>query len=75
MKEILEHILKSLVDEQDKIVVTEEKEGSLVKFKVKVSQNDFGKVIGKGGKIAKSIRLVMSAIATTSNEKVVVDIE
>ena len=74
MKEILEYIAKSLVDNPDAVVVTEEtKEDTLVR-KLQVAQSDMGKVIGKSGRIAKAIRQVLNAAAARDKIKVIVDI-
>ena len=74
MKDILEYIVKELVVHKDKIVINEEKDGNFIRYTVQVDKEDFGKVIGHEGKIAKSIRTIMGAIATMKDIKVVVDI-
>ena len=53
----------------------EERNGSSVILKLHVAPEDMGKVIGKQGRIAKAIRLVMKAAATRENVKVIVDID
>ncbi|MBQ2205508.1 MAG: KH domain-containing protein, partial [Lachnospiraceae bacterium] len=52
----------------------EDKDGNFIRYTVQVDKDDFGKVIGHEGKIAKSIRAIMGAIATLREVKVVVDI-
>ncbi len=74
MKDTLQYIIKELVVHKDNVSIKEEKEGNLVKYTVQVDRDDFGKVIGHEGKIAKSIRTIMGAIATMKDVKVVVDI-
>lgn len=76
MKEVLEHIVKSLVKDKSAVNITEEvlNGGNEIHEHVVVASDDYGRVIGHEGKIAKSIRLIMGAIATTKNVKVVVDI-
>ena len=74
MKEVLEAIAKSLVDNKDEVVVTEERKNDVIILNLKVAQSDMGKVIGKQGRIAKAIRTVVKAAATKANEKVVVEI-
>ena len=74
MKDTLQYIIKELVVHKDNVSIKEEKEGNLVKYTVRVDRDDFGKVIGHEGKIAKSIRTIMGAIATMKDVKVVVDI-
>ena len=75
MKELVEVIAKALVDSPDEVVVTERKEddGTIV-IELRVAKDDMGKVIGKKGRIAKSIRTVVKTAATKQNLKTVVDI-
>ncbi len=74
MKEMVELIAKSLVTNPEEVHVTEERTGTTVVLKLAVAPEDMGKVIGKQGRIAKAIRLVMKAAATRENVKVIVDI-
>ncbi len=74
MKEIVEVIAKSIVNNPDGVMVEEEKDGTTVVLKLHVAPEDMGKVIGKKGRIAKAIRVVMKAAATRENVKVIVDI-
>jgi predicted RNA-binding protein YlqC (UPF0109 family) len=74
MKELLEQIAKSLVDNPEEVSVNEvEGEQSLI-LELRVSEDDMGKVIGKQGRIAKAIRVVMKAAAIKENKRVVVEI-
>ena len=73
MKEILETIIASLVDNKDEIEINEVDGEKSVVFEVKVAENDMGKVIGRQGKIAKSIRTVMKAVAAKEHKKVTVE--
>ena len=74
MKELLETIAKSLVDNPDAVNVTVvEKEDTIV-LELHVGEGDMGKVIGRQGRIAKSIRTVILIATTQSPKKVVVDI-
>lgn len=75
MKDILEYIVKMLVKNKDQVSIKEEKEGNFIRFIVEVDRDDFGKVIGHEGKIAKDIRTIMGAIATLHDVKVVIDIK
>ncbi len=73
MKEILEVVIKNLVDNPEEVSVKElEGEKSIV-FEVKVSEADMGKVIGKQGRIAKSIRTVMKAIASKDKKRITIE--
>ena len=74
MKELVEVIAKALVDHPDEVVVTETAKEDATVIELKVAESDMGKVIGKRGRIAKAIRVVMRAAAVRQNEKVVVEI-
>jgi predicted RNA-binding protein YlqC (UPF0109 family) len=74
MKELLESIARALVDYPDEVEVKEvEGEKSLI-LELRVSKEDMGKVIGKQGRIAKAIRVVVKAAAIKENKRVVVEI-
>lgn len=70
MKEILEIMIKNLIEDKDSVSINEVVQDSEVKFEVRVNEKDMGRVIGKKGKIAQSIRTVMKAIAAKENKKV-----
>ena len=69
MKEILELIITNLVDDKNAISIEEITEGNVITFKVSVSKDDMGKVIGKQGRVAKSIRTVMKSVSAKENKK------
>ena len=69
MKEILNTIIVNLVDDKDAVEVNEINGTQSVVFEVKVAENDMGKIIGKQGRIAKSIRTVMKAVASKEHKK------
>jgi predicted RNA-binding protein YlqC (UPF0109 family) len=74
MKELVEFIARSLVDNPDDVQVTEiEEEGSII-IELRVAPDDMGKVIGKQGKIAKSIRTLTKAAAAKEGKRVGVEI-
>ena len=73
MKDILETIILNLVDNKEAVEIKEvEGEKSFV-FEVKVADSDMGKIIGKQGRLAKSIRTVMKALATKEQKRVSVE--
>lgn len=73
-KELVEYIAGALVDEPDSVAVNViEGEKSTI-LELRVAENDIGKVIGKHGRIAKSIRTILSAAATKSGKRVVLEI-
>ena len=74
MKELVEVIAKALVDHPDQVVVTEVTENHTIILKLKVAEEDMGKIIGKQGRIAKAIRTVLKASSTKDNKHVVLDI-
>lgn len=74
MKELVEIIAKSLVDHPEEVVVTEKETDKAIVVELKVASEDMGKVIGKQGRIAKSIRTVVKAAATKDDKKVLVEI-
>lgn len=74
MKELVEVIAKSLVDNPDEVVVTQEESGNDLLIELKVAPSDMGKVIGRQGRIAKAIRTVVKAASSKSDRKVVVEI-
>ncbi len=74
MKELVEVIAKALVDLPDEVVVTEKDNDKAIVIELKVAPQDMGKVIGKQGRIAKSIRSVVKAAASKEDKKVIVDI-
>ena len=74
MKEILETIIKSLVDYPDEVVIQETTNAkSITCYEVKVAKTDMGKVIGRQGRMAKSIRSVMKAISAHEHKRVTVE--
>lgn len=74
MKELLETIAKSLVDYPDEVSVNEVEGEKSIILELRVSQEDMGKVIGKQGRIAKAIRVVVKAAAVKEDKRVVVEI-
>ena len=70
MQEIIECIIKNLVEDKASVSVKEFTENSELKYEIKVNEKDMGRVIGKKGKIAQSIITVMKAIAAKENKKV-----
>jgi len=75
MKELLEHLARELVDEPDEVSVEEfeEDDGTLV-LELSVAEDDYGKVIGRGGRTANALRLVVKAAAVKEDRRVLVDI-
>jgi uncharacterized protein len=74
MTELLEFLVKALVEEPEEVVVEElEEDGDLV-YEISVAEGDLGRVIGKGGRIANAIRTIAKAAAVRIDRRVIVDI-
>lgn len=73
MKNVLEMIISNLVDNKNDISIEENFNNKIVDFKVKVSSDDMGKVIGRQGRVAKSIRTVMKSVGAKEGKKVNVE--
>ena len=74
MKELLTILAKSLVDEPNLVEVIEEQKDGATVLRLKVGQDDMGKVIGKQGRIARAIRTLVKAAAIHEEKKVTVEI-
>lgn len=74
MKQMLIDLVQAIVDHPEEVSVTEKMSGDTVVLELTVAKRDMGRVIGKEGKIAKSIRTVMRAAAAMENKRVIVDI-
>lgn len=75
MKDLIELIAKSLVDNPNEVIVTESETEKGTVISLKVADDDMGKVIGKQGRIAKAIRTVAKAAASKEDKKVIVEIQ
>jgi len=72
--ELLEFLVKALVEDPSAVVVEElEEDGDLI-YEISVAENDLGRVIGKGGRIANAIRTIAKAAAVRLDRRVIVDI-
>ena len=74
MRELVEVLAQSLVDHPEEVTVQETEKDNEILLELKVAQEDMGKVIGKQGRIAKAIRAVVKAAASTTDKKVIVEI-
>jgi predicted RNA-binding protein YlqC (UPF0109 family) len=75
VKDLLEYLVRALVDEPDSVTVEqfEEDDGTVV-LELAVADDDYGKVIGRGGRTANALRTVVKAAAVKENRRVLVDI-
>ncbi len=74
-KNLLEYIVKNLVNFPEQVEINEVEAGERLVLKLKVAKEDMGRVIGKEGRIIKSIREIIYAYAMKSSQKVSVDVE
>ena len=75
MKELLEYMVKELVDAPDNVEIMEEEEDEkTVIFKLKVAEEDLGKVIGKKGRTANALRVIMRAASAKRGKSSIVKI-
>ena len=73
MKETLTTIIKSLVTDESAVSINEIEGEKTVTYEVRVAEGDMGKVIGKEGRIAKSIRTIMKALAAKDSKKITIE--
>ena len=74
MIELIETIVKPLVDHPDDVTVSLDEQANKIVYTLSVNQNDMGKVIGKQGRVAKAIRTVVYTAASKSDKKVYLEI-
>lgn len=75
LEKILRDIAAAIVDHPDDVTVTSEESGDEVTLTLAVHADDMGMVIGRHGRIAKALRTIMKAAATSVDQKVTVEIE
>lgn len=73
MKEMLQTIILNLVDNKEAVEIKEVQGEKSIVFEVKVAESDMGKIIGKQGRLAKSIRTVTKAVAGKEQKRVTVE--
>jgi predicted RNA-binding protein YlqC (UPF0109 family) len=75
VRELLEFLVRQLVDEPDKVAVEafDEEDGTIV-LELSVGEEDYGRIIGKGGRTANALRTVVKAAAVKEQRRVLVDI-
>jgi predicted RNA-binding protein YlqC (UPF0109 family) len=74
VKELLDYIAQSLVDDPSQVSVKESRSGSTVIFELRVAPDDMGRVIGKHGRVANSIRSLLRVAAAKEGKRVQLDI-
>jgi len=74
MRDFSEYIAKQLVDNPDAVsLVDEEKDGKIV-FKLKVGEADVGKIIGRKGRTAQAMRVLLSAVAAKNGKRAILEV-
>ena len=74
MKDLIEFIAKSLVDDPTEVVVRELEGDRTIRFELTVGENDMGRVIGRGGRVANAMRVLLRVAAARSGVRAVLDI-
>jgi predicted RNA-binding protein YlqC (UPF0109 family) len=74
MKDFIDYIVRALVDNPDQVEVAEVEGSRTTVYELRVAQGDLGKVIGKGGQTAKSIRILLAAISARQGKRAVLEI-
>jgi predicted RNA-binding protein YlqC (UPF0109 family) len=74
MKEFIEHIVRALVEHPDQISITEVEGTRTTVYELRVGEGDLGKVIGKNGQTAKSLRTLLTAAAARQGKRAVLEI-
>lgn len=74
MKDLLEYLAKSLVDQPDEVHVSQTETDTTVVLELNVARDDIGKVIGKQGRIARALRTIVKASAVKNGKRAIVEI-
>ena len=74
MKELIEYIAKSLVDHPEEVQVRQSGGGSRIRIELSVTKDDMGRVIGKSGKVANSIRTLLRVAAEREGKQATLDV-
>jgi len=74
MKALTEFIAKALVENPDQVDVTQSRQGSRIRLELKVSKDDMGRVIGKSGRVANAIRVLLRVAAERDGQQVTLDV-
>ena len=74
MREMVEYIVKRIVDNPEEVKVQEIKAEKVVLLEISVAKEDMGKVIGKGGRVANALRTLVGAAAAKLKKRVMVEI-
>jgi len=73
-KDLVEYIALSLVEDTNSVRVTQERSGSRVRLELHVAKEDMGRIIGKGGRVANSIRLLLRVASARDGRQISLDV-
>jgi uncharacterized protein len=74
VKELIEYIALSLVDDPSQVQVRQDRGGGKIRLELRVAKDDMGRVIGKGGRVANSMRTLLRVAAAREGRQVVLDV-
>ena len=74
MKELIEYVVRSLVDDPSQVRVTEVEGSSTIIYELRVAPEDMGRVIGKSGRVANAIRTLLRVVATRQGKRATLEI-
>lgn len=74
MREFIEYIAKHLVDQPDSVVLEEETREDRLVLKLKVAQGDVGKIIGRNGRTAQALRVLLTAVAAKEGKRAILEV-
>ena len=74
MREFIEYIAKHLVDQPDSVVLEEETKDDKLVLKLKVAQGDVGKIIGRNGRTAQALRVLLNAVAAKEKKRAILEV-
>lgn len=75
MRELIEYIAQSIVDDPTQVRVTQSRRGSSVSIRLSVAKEDMGRVIGRNGRVANAMRTLLRVSAAQENKRATLDVE
>lgn len=75
MKELIEYIARSLVDDPIQVTVTQVRRGLMVNIRLRVAKEDMGRIIGRNGRVANAMRLLLRVSAAQEGKRATLDVE
>jgi len=74
MREFIEYIAKQLVDNPDAVLLADEEKDGKIVYKLKVGEADIGKIIGRKGRTAQAMRVLLSAVAAKNGKRAMLEV-